>query len=75
MPSSVRRSSSRINPASMFVSPSRKRMMVLTSRLLNVGRPPKPLPEMLVTPILRDSETSSSWCVRGVMSMLTPMFW
>ena len=59
----------------MFVSPSRRRMTVLISRLPNVGSPPKPVPEMLVTATLSASVTSSSWCVRGVMSMLTPMFW
>ena len=59
----------------MFVSPSRSRMIVLISRLPNVGSPPKPVPEMLVTAIFSVSDTSSSWCVRGVMSMLTPMFW
>ena len=48
MPSSESRSSSRIRPASMFVSPSRRRMVVLISRLPNVGSPPKPVPEMLV---------------------------
>ena len=42
IPSSVRRSSSRIRPASMFVSPSRKRMTVLISRLPKVGSPPNP---------------------------------
>ena len=58
----------------MFVSPSRSRMTVLISRLPNVGSPPKPVPEMLLTATFSASDTSSSWCVRGVMSMLTPMF-
>ena len=40
MPSSDCRSSSRISPASMLVSPSRSRIAVLISRLPNVGRPP-----------------------------------
>ena len=48
--------------------------IVLISRLPKVGSPPKPVPEMLVTAIFSASVTSSSWCVRGVMSMLTPMF-
>ncbi len=59
----------------MFVSPSRSRMTVVISRLPKVGSPPKPVPDKLVTATLSDSVTSSSWCVRGVMSMLTPMFW
>ena len=59
----------------MFVSPSFRRMVVVISRLPNVGRPPNPLPDMLLTAIFSVSDTSSSWCVRGVMSMLTPMFW
>ena len=54
------RSSSRISPASMFVSPSRSRITVLISRLPNVGSPPKPVPEMLVTAIFSVSVTSSS---------------
>ena len=58
----------------MFVSPSLSRMTVLIERLPNVGRPPKPVPEMLLISIFSASDTSSSWCVRGVMSMLTPMF-
>ena len=58
----------------MLVSPSRSRITVVIERLPNVGRPPKPSPEMLLSSILSASETSSSWCVRGVMSMLTPMF-
>ena len=58
----------------MFVSPSRRRMTVLIERLPNVGRPPKPLPEMLLISTFTASDTSSSWCMRGVMSMLTPMF-
>jgi hypothetical protein len=29
---------------------------------------------MLLTSSLSASDISSSWCVRGVMSMLTPMF-
>ena len=49
MPSSELRSSSRISPASMFVSPSFSRICVVISRLPNVGSPPKPVPEMLVT--------------------------
>ena len=68
------RSSSRIRPASMFVSPSFRRIVVLMRRLPNVGSPPKPVPEMLVTEIVSASVTSLFMCVRGVMSMLTPMF-
>ena len=34
--------------------------MVLISRLPNVGRPPKPVPEMLLTAIFSASDTSSS---------------
>ena len=74
MPASERRSSSRISPASMFVSPSFRRIVVLIERLPNVGSPPKPVPEMLLNSIFTASDTASSWCVRGVMSMLTPMF-
>ncbi len=59
-PSSDWRSSSRIRPASMFVSPSRNRMVVLISRLPNVGSPPKPVPEIFVTAIVNTSDTSSS---------------
>ena len=44
----------------MLVSPSRSVMIVLISRLPNVGSPPKPVPEMLVTAIFRFSDTSSS---------------
>ena len=33
----------------MFVSPSFSRMTVLIARLPNVGSPPKPVPEMLLT--------------------------
>ena len=39
-----------------------------------VGRPPKPTPETALTSTFRASDTSSLWCIRGVMSMLTPMF-
>ena len=74
MPLSERRSSSRISPASMFVSPSRSRMVVVICRLPNVGRSPKPVPEMPLSSIFSASDTSSSWWVRGVMSMFTPMF-
>ena len=42
-PDSTVRSSSRISPASMFVSPSFSRIVVLISRLPNVGSPPKPV--------------------------------
>ena len=42
VPDSVVRSSSRISPASMFVSPSFSRIVVVTSRLPNVGSPPNP---------------------------------
>ena len=58
----------------MLVSPSLSRMTVLMDRLPNVGRPPNPVPEMLLTSTFTASDTSSSWCVRGVMSMFTPMF-
>ena len=43
------RSSSRISPASMLVSPSFSRIVVVISRLPNVGSPPKPVPEMLLS--------------------------
>ena len=58
----------------MLVSPSFSRMTVVTDRLPNVGRPPKPVPEMLLSSSFSVSDTSSLWCVRGVMSMFTPMF-
>ncbi len=58
----------------MFVSPSFSRIVVLISRLPKVGRPPKPVPEMLLSATFSASDTSSSWCMRGVMSMFTPMF-
>ena len=38
------------------------------------GGAPVPLPVMLLSSIFSVSDTSSSWCVRGVMSMLTPTF-
>src|SRR5262249_12887043 len=60
MPSSALRSESRIRPASMFVSPSRSRMTVLISRFPKVGRPPNPVPEMLLTDTFSVSDTSSS---------------
>ena len=63
-----------MSPASMLVSPSFSRIVVLISRLPNVGSPPNPVPEMLLSDTFNASVTSSSWCVRGVMSMLTPMF-
>ena len=74
MPSSDVRSSSRIMPARMLVSPSFKRICVVSWRLANVGRPAKPLPETLLRSIFTASVTSSFGCVRGVMSRFTPMF-
>ena len=74
MPSTSLRSSSRISPASMFVSPSFRRICVEISRLPNVGSPPNPVPEMLVTEIFIASDTELSTWMRGVMSMFTPMF-
>ena len=74
IPDSTFRSSSRMSPASMLVSPSFRRIVVLIWRLPKVGSPPNPVPEMLLMSTLSASETSSSWCVRGVMSMFTPMF-
>ena len=53
----TRRSLSRMRPASRFVSPSCRRITVLISRLPKVGRPPNPVPEMLLTRILSASET------------------
>ena len=58
----------------MLVSPSRRRMTVVIERLPKVGRSPKPVPEMLLSSTFKASDTSSSWWMRGVMSMLTPMF-
>ena len=66
------RSSSRISPASMLVSPSFSRIVVEISRLPKVGRLFSE-PEMLLNVTFSASETSSSWWVRGVMSMLTPI--
>ena len=60
----------------MLVWPSFSRIVDVICRDANVGRPavtPDPLPEMLLNSIFNVSDTSSSWCVRGVMSMLTPM--
>ncbi len=57
----------------MLVSPSWRRISVVTWRLPNVGKPPKPVPRRLDTSMWSASVTSSSWCVRGVMSMFTPM--
>ena len=45
----------------------------LIERLPNVGRPPNPVPERLLISTFNASVTSSSWWIRGVMSMLTPM--
>ena len=53
----LRRESS---PASMLVSPSFSRITVLIERLPNVGRPPKPVPEMLLNSIFSASDTASS---------------
>ena len=58
----------------MLVSPSRRRMVEFTVRLLNVGRPWKPAAPTAEISSLSSSETSPSWCARGVMSMLTPTF-
>ena len=58
----------------MLVSPSLRRITVLIERLPNVGSPPKPVPEMLLNSTFTASDTASSWWVRGVMSMFTPMF-
>ena len=49
MPDSTVRSSSRIRPASMLVSPSFSRIVVLISRLPKVGSPPKPVPDWLLS--------------------------
>ncbi len=74
MPSLTNRSSSRINPPRMFVSPSFSRMLVVTLRLPNVGRPPKPVPCTLLSSISSASVTSSFACTRGLIEMFTPMF-
>ena len=59
----------------MLVWPSFNRIVDMICRLENVGSPaaaPVALPVRLVSSIRSVSDTSSSWCVRGVMSMLTP---
>ena len=38
----------------------------LISRLAMVGSPPNPSPEMLLSEIFSESDTSSSWWVRGL---------
>ena len=62
-----------MSPASMLVSPSFSRMVVLISRFPKVGRPAYPVPDWLLSDTFNASVTSSSWCVRGVMSMFTPI--
>ena len=58
----------------MLVSPSCSRMTVVTDAVAERRQPAEPVPEMLLTSTFSASDTSSSWWVRGVMSMLTPMF-
>ena len=61
MPSSTSRSSSRISPARMLVSPFRRRIVVVMDRSPNVGMFPYPTPDMLMTSMRSSSETSSLW--------------
>jgi len=58
-PSITVRSSSRIKPPRMLVSPSLSRISVATERLPNVGRLLYPVPEMLLTSTFSTSDTSS----------------
>ena len=57
----------------MLVSPSRRRIVFCTMRLLKVGRFWKSGPTCEISSFTT-SVTSPSWCTRGVMSMLTPTF-
>ena len=59
-PDAIVRSSSRISPASMFVSPSLSRIVVVISRFANVGSPPKPVPDRALSTTFSDNDTSSS---------------